>query len=161
MEDDKINDSEPHFFSLITSLIFCDQIDYWIGNPSVELITGTIFFRKEDDANLKKHLTVKKINFNEIFHDLKKREITSNILLVAPIPIDKNFFEFGDFIKKWEKEILELRIIQTSMSRSYGVLICFASSEASQRFYWDVQGKQYNNLEPFLCFLKEVTNVKK
>jgi len=161
MDDDKKDDVESHFFSLICSLITCDQIDYWIGNPSVELITGTIFFRKDEDQSQKKHLTLKNINFNEVVDELRKKEIETNILLVAPMPIDKNFFEFGDFIKDWENEILEMRIIQTSMSRSYGVLICFSSNETSQKFYWHFQGKKYNDLEPFICFLKEVINVKK
>lgn len=161
MDEDKKDDAENHFFSLICSLISCEQIDYWIGNPSVELISGTIFFPKEEDHSQKKHINMKNINFNEVINELRKKEIETNILLVAPLPIDKNFFEFGDFIKDWEKEILELRIIQTSMSRSYGVLICFTGNETCQKFYWEFQGKKYNNLEPFICFLKEVINVIK
>ena len=91
--------------------------------------------------------------------ELQQKKIETNILLVAPIPIDKNFFEFGDFIQNWENDILELRIIQTSLSKSYGVLICFSSIAASQKFYADYQGRQFNDLEPYVCFLKEVMNV--
>ena len=162
MDNDKKNSEENDFFSLYYSLIYCDQIDYWIGNPSVELITGTIFFRKDEELieELKEFKKLKPKSFNDILEELRKKTIETNILLVAPLPIDKNFFEFGDFIQNNENDILEMRIIKTSLSKSYGVLICFSSIEASQLFYLQYQGKQFNNLEPFVCFLKEVINVK-
>lgn len=157
MEVEKTHIEENDFFHLYYSLILCDQIDYWIGNPSVELITGTIFFPKDETFHEPKQLKQK--SFSEILIELQRKNIETNILLVAPIPIEKNFFEFGDFIQNFENEILELRIIQTSLSKSYGVLICFSSKDISQKFYSLFQGKQFNNLEPYVCFLKEVIHV--
>lgn len=146
---------EKDLFELYHTFLNMEEIDYWIGNPSVELITGTIFFEK--NQNFESNLI--KSPLNEILEELESKNINSNILLVAPIPINKNFFEFADFIQKWENEILELRIIQTSLIKSYGVLICFYTIEGCQQFYSNFQGKPFNNLEPFLCLLKEVLDV--
>ena len=157
MELEKSHPEENDFFHLYYSLLLCDHIDYWIGNPSVELITGTIFFPKEENFYEPKQLKQK--SFVEILTELQQKNVDTNILLVAPIPIEKNFFEFGDFIQSFENEILELRIIQTSLSKSYGVLICFSSTEISKKFYSLFQGKQFNNLEPYVCFLREVIHV--
>lgn len=146
---------EEDLFNLYSSFLCMEQIDYWIGNPSVELITGTIFFEKNSEHQKNK------MNFKENLLEIKNKPIQTNVLIVAPIPINKNFFEFADFIQKWEEEILELRIIQTSLTKSYGVLICFHSNDACQEFYLKFQGKPFNDLEPYLCLLKEVIDVRK
>lgn len=147
MEDD--NEFPPFDYFSILKL---EEIDYWIGNPAVELISGSLIFRESQEFPAP-------TSFAAILDVLKNRKLMSNVLLVLPIPIKKNFFEFVDFIQESQNEILEMRILKTSISKAYGVLLCFDGEEGAEKFYRSFLGKRFNSLEEEICLLKEVVNV--
>lgn len=147
------NDNELLSFDY-SSILKLEEIDYWIGNPAVELISGSLIFRESPDFPTS-------TSFSSILDILNNRKLISNVLLVLPIPIQKNFFEFVDFIQESQNEILEMRILKTSLSKAYGILLCFDGEEGAEKFYRSFLGKRFNSLEEEICLLKEVINVHK
>lgn len=141
---------------LVILILIYTKFTWIIGNPSVELISGTVYFRKNSESD---EIYDSSTDINLIFTQLKKRFILSNVLLVLPIPIQKNFFEFAEFIQEEEKEILEMRILKTSIPKAYGVLICFSGPIYADKFYKKYLGKHYINFEDDICLIKEVINV--
>ena len=89
----------------------------------------------------------------------KQIEIHSKVLAVLGIPTNKSLFEFCDMIKKYENQIIEMRVLKTSTPRYYATIICFSSIEQSREFYGEFFLKKFNALEEEMCFLKEVQQI--
>jgi hypothetical protein len=77
------------------------SLEFWHGNPSVELISGKLYF--------------------------SQNQTETNILAVISIPENQEATEFSEFSQKYHKGIKEIRILKTSISNYYTQLIIFES----------------------------------
>ncbi|XP_053500869.1 BRCA1-associated protein [Ictalurus furcatus] len=113
-----------------------DQISFFSGNPSVEIIHGIMHLYKtnkmtslKEDVRRSAMLCVLSVSTTMTSHDLMK--------FVAP---------FNDVME-------HMKIIRDSMPNQYMVLIKFATQADADSFYTTCNGRQFNSIEDAVCQL--------
>ena len=100
-----------------------DDIEYWYGNPSIEVCKGEIQICSE----------------------------ITNCFCIIDIPTSLVIQDICDFLKPFIPSIHELRILRSSSSKFYYCAVLLQHTSESLNFLQEFEGKQYNEIEPNTC----------
>jgi BRCA1-associated protein len=123
-----------------------DKIEFFSGNPSVEVSNGIIHLYRDDKFDLHDH-----------FSKPAKR---SDMVCVMAVPANMPIADFVSFTGPCQKNITNMRIIRDSSPNRYMVIIKYKDQAAADEFYTIFNGTKYNSLEPELCHILYVAQVE-
>jgi len=123
-----------------------EKIDFFSGNPSVEVTNGVIHLYRDN-----------KIELHD-YHSLPKKQ--SAMVCVLAVPATMTVYDFIKFTNPCQKSITNMRIIRDSSPNKYMVIIKFTDIPAATEFYKTFNGCQYNSLEPEACHILFVADVE-
>lgn len=130
------------------------KLEFWAGNPSVELINGELTIEPFSDFQK---------NYNAFEWELQSfRQQGGRYLCCYNVPVHVSAIEFGEFIspKKSEftREILHLRVLKGTGKETYIMLIKMTSNESAMAFINRYHCKPFSDIDPEKCHLSVLTN---
>jgi len=121
------------------------DLEFWIGNPSVDLISGVLHFYPYVLSSKKSDV---------------KDEIRSNILSIVSIPNSKEVTELYELFKGFHNDIQVMRVLRTSYTYNYAIIIKFNTAETAHNFYARYNNKRFNSIENEVCIIREIERVE-
>lgn len=116
-----------------------DKYLFFSGNPTVEVIKGTIhLFNDTENSEVK-------------FKKLPKRR--SRILCAVAVPSWMNISDFFTFCGKHSKNFEHVRILCDSSPNRYMAVIKFINQKFADAFYMEYTGKEFSSLGTEACYL--------
>ncbi|KAK2823305.1 hypothetical protein Q7C36_019905 [Tachysurus vachellii] len=113
-----------------------DQISFFSGNPSVEIIHGIMHFYKTNKMT-----------------SLKEDVRRSAMLCVLSVPTTMTSHDLMKFVASFNDVMEHMKIIRDSTPNQYMVLIKFATQADADSFYTACNGRQFNSIEDAVCQL--------
>ncbi|XP_012279850.1 BRCA1-associated protein [Orussus abietinus] len=121
-----------------------DQINFFSGNPFVEVTKGILHLFKEDELTE--------------MHQAAER---SHTICILSVPATMTCHDLLTFTAACHQDIKHFRILRDSSPNQYMSLITFRSAVAASEFYETFNGVPYNSLEPdVVCHLVFVSRVE-
>ncbi|KAF7701074.1 BRCA1-associated protein [Silurus meridionalis] len=113
-----------------------DQISFFSGNPSVEIIHGIMHLYKTNKMT-----------------SLKEDVRRSAMLCVLTVPTTMTSHDLMKFVAPFNEVMEHMKIIRDSTPNQYMVLIKFATQADADSFYINCNGRQFNSIEDAVCQL--------
>ncbi|TSM28100.1 BRCA1-associated protein [Bagarius yarrelli] len=113
-----------------------DQISFFSGNPSVEIIHGIMHLYKTNKMT-----------------SLKEDVRRSAMLCVLSVPTTMTSHDLMKFVAPYNEVMEHMKIIRDSTPNQYMVLIKFATQADADSFYTTCNGRQFNSIEDAVCQL--------
>lgn len=127
-----------------TSCNVADQINFFSGNPFVEVTKGILHLFKEDELT-----------------DVQCAATRSNTICMLSVPATMTCHDVLTFTAACHQNIQHFRILRDDNPDQYMALITFRNSAAASEFYETFNGAPYNSLEPdVVCHLVFVSKVE-
>jgi BRCA1-associated protein len=139
---------------------------YYLGNPQIELIEGTIVYRRNhyNLGNEKEHeydeheLEIIKQKIWELNN--KNEVISGNELLAINIPNKIAINEFLNMVNIYFSYIQQIRVLKSSIPNIYNIYLQFKNREYSNIFYNTFNYVKFNPIEKEYIILCEVEELK-
>ncbi|EAS04844.2 Zn-finger in ubiquitin-hydrolase (macronuclear) [Tetrahymena thermophila SB210] len=142
----------------IKRLLIEDEIDYWIGNPVVQIIHGQLILDKDTQNSLVFNASIEDliVQRRQIIQNDKERNY--NALVVLGIQNSKSPLEICEFFKEQQHStnITEIRVIKTTSNIIYGMILFFSSCEICNEFLNKNFGQRFNTIEEDVCILRPI-----
>ncbi|KAF5906861.1 BRCA1-associated protein, partial [Clarias magur] len=113
-----------------------DQISFYSGNPSVEIIHGIMHLYKTN-------------KMTSLTEDVRR----SAMLCVLSVPTTMTSHDLMKFVAPFNDVMEHMKIIRDSTPNQYMVLIKFATQPDADSFYTTSNGRQFNSIEDAVCQL--------
>ncbi|NP_001083360.1 BRCA1 associated protein S homeolog [Xenopus laevis] len=113
-----------------------EQITFFSGNPSVEIVHGIMHLYKTNKMTL-----------------LKEDVRRSAMLCILTVPATMTSHDLMKFVASFSEVIEHMKIIRDSTPNQYMVLIKFSSQADADGFYMANNGRQFNSIEEDVCQL--------
>ncbi|XP_069789489.1 BRCA1-associated protein isoform X2 [Narcine bancroftii] len=113
-----------------------DQISFFSGNSSVEVVHGIMHLYKTDKMT-----------------SLKEDVRRSAMLCILTIPATMTSHDLMRFVAPFDDSIEHMKIIRDSTPNQYMVLVKFYSQAEADGFYTACNGRQFNSIEEDVCQL--------
>uniref|UniRef100_A0A8B9GD59 BRCA1-associated protein n=1 Tax=Amazona collaria TaxID=241587 RepID=A0A8B9GD59_9PSIT len=113
-----------------------DQISFFSGNPSVEIVHGIMHLYKTNKMT-----------------SLKEDVRRSAMLCILTVPATMTSHDLMKFVASFYEVIEHMKIIRDSTPNQYMVLIKFSSQADADSFYMACNGRQFNSIEEDVCQL--------
>lgn len=113
-----------------------DQISFFSGNPSVEIVHGIMHLYKTN-------------KMTSLTEDVRR----SAMLCVLTVPTTMTSHDLMKFVAPFNDVMEHMKIIRDSMPNQYMVLIKFRSQPDADSFYTACNGRQFNSIEDAVCQL--------
>nr|AAS20335.1 IMP protein [Xenopus laevis] len=113
-----------------------EQITFFSGNPSVEIVHGLMHLYKTNKMTL-----------------LKEDVRRSPMLCILTVPAAMTSHDLMKFVASFNEVIDHMKIIRDSTPNQYMVLIKFSSQADADSFYMANNGRQFNSIEEDVCQL--------
>ncbi|XP_068937522.1 BRCA1-associated protein isoform X2 [Petaurus breviceps papuanus] len=113
-----------------------DQISFFSGNPSVEIVHGIMHLYKTNKMT-----------------SLKEDVRRSAMLCVLTVPATMTSHDLMKFVAPFNEVIEHMKIIRDSTPNQYMVLIKFSAQADADSFYMACNGRQFNSIEEDVCQL--------
>ncbi|XP_029427542.1 BRCA1-associated protein isoform X2 [Rhinatrema bivittatum] len=113
-----------------------DQISFFSGNPSVEIVHGIMHLYKTNKMT-----------------SLKEDVRRSAMLCILTVPATMTSHDLMKFVASFNEVIEHMKIIRDSTPNQYMVLIKFSSQADADSFYMACNGRQFNSIEEDVCQL--------
>ncbi|XP_036028024.1 BRCA1-associated protein [Onychomys torridus] len=113
-----------------------DQISFFSGNPSVEIVHGIMHLYKTNKMT-----------------SLKEDVRRSAMLCVLTVPATMTSHDLMKFVAPFNDVIEQMKIIRDSTPNQYMVLIKFSAQTDADSFYMACNGRQFNSIEDDVCQL--------
>ncbi|XP_027431393.1 BRCA1-associated protein isoform X1 [Callorhinus ursinus] len=132
-----------------------DQISFFSGNPSVEIVHGIMHLYKTKSPLgnseysgrlLGSHLLNKMTSLKE---DVRR----SAMLCILTVPATMTSHDLMKFVAPFNEVIEQMKIIRDSTPNQYMVLIKFSAQADADSFYMACNGRQFNSIEDDVCQL--------
>ncbi|XP_014470820.1 PREDICTED: BRCA1-associated protein [Dinoponera quadriceps] len=121
-----------------------DQINFFSGNPFVEVTKGIIHLFKEDELT-----------------EMHCAADRSHTICMLSVPATMTCHDLLTFTAACHQDIQHFRILRDGNPNQYMALITFRSSSAASEFYETFNGAPYNSLEPdVVCHMVFVSKVE-
>ncbi|MEE6503897.1 hypothetical protein FKM82_005005 [Ascaphus truei] len=116
-----------------------EQITFFSGNPSVEIVHGIMHLYKTNKMT-----------------SLKEDVRRSAMLCVLTVPATMTSHDLMKFVAPFNEVIEHMKIIRDSTPNQYMVLVKFSSQADADSFYMSSNGRQFNSIEEDVCQLAYV-----
>lgn len=113
-----------------------DQISFFSGNPSVEIVHGIMHLYKTNKMT-----------------SLKEDVRRSAMLCILTVPATMTSHDLMKFVAPFNEVIEQMKIIRDSTPNQYMVLIKFSAQTDADSFYMACNGRQFNSIEDDVCQL--------
>uniref|UniRef100_A0A8C9AVI9 BRCA1-associated protein n=1 Tax=Prolemur simus TaxID=1328070 RepID=A0A8C9AVI9_PROSS len=113
-----------------------DQISFFSGNPSVEIVHGIMHLYKTNKMT-----------------SLKEDVRRSAMLCILTVPATMTSHDLMKFVAPFNEVIEQMKIIRDSTPNQYMVLIKFSAQADADSFYIACNGRQFNSIEDDVCQL--------
>ncbi|XP_057599857.1 BRCA1-associated protein [Hippopotamus amphibius kiboko] len=113
-----------------------DQISFFSGNPSVEIVHGIMHLYKTNKMT-----------------SLKEDVRRSAMLCILTVPATMTSHDLMKFVAPFNEVIEQMKIIRDSTPNQYMVLIKFSAQADADSFYMACNGRQFNSIEDDVCQL--------
>ncbi|XP_048412001.1 BRCA1-associated protein isoform X2 [Stegostoma tigrinum] len=113
-----------------------DQISFFSGNSSVEVVHGIMHLYKTDKMT-----------------SLKEDVRRSAMLCILTVPATMTSHDLMRFVAPFDDSIEHMKIIRDSTPNQYMVLVKFCSQAEADSFYTACNGRQFNSIEDDVCQL--------
>ncbi|XP_016778102.1 BRCA1-associated protein isoform X2 [Pan troglodytes] len=113
-----------------------DQISFFSGNPSVEIVHGIMHLYKTNKMT-----------------SLKEDVRRSAMLCILTVPAAMTSHDLMKFVAPFNEVIEQMKIIRDSTPNQYMVLIKFSAQADADSFYMTCNGRQFNSIEDDVCQL--------
>ncbi|XP_066545203.1 BRCA1-associated protein isoform X2 [Amia ocellicauda] len=113
-----------------------DQISFFSGNPSVEIVHGIIHLYKTN-------------KMTSLTEDVRR----SAMLCILTVPATMTSHDLMRFVAHFNDVIEHMKIIRDSTPNQYMVLIKFSAQADADSFYTTCNGRQFNSIEDAVCQL--------
>uniref|UniRef100_A0A8C9T8Q3 BRCA1-associated protein n=1 Tax=Scleropages formosus TaxID=113540 RepID=A0A8C9T8Q3_SCLFO len=113
-----------------------DQISFFSGNPSVEIVHGIMHLYKTN-------------KMTSLTEDVRR----SAMLCVLTVPATMTSHDLMKFVAPFNDVMEHMKIIRDSTPNQYMVLIKFSSQADADSFYMACNGRQFNSIEEAVCQL--------
>ncbi|XP_055002588.1 BRCA1-associated protein [Sorex araneus] len=113
-----------------------DQISFFSGNPSVEIVHGIMHLYKTNKMT-----------------SLKEDVRRSAMLCILTVPATMTSHDLMKFVAPFNEVIEQMKIIRDSTPNQYMVLIKFSAQTDADSFYIACNGRQFNSIEDDVCQL--------
>ncbi|XP_054298127.1 BRCA1-associated protein isoform X2 [Pongo pygmaeus] len=113
-----------------------DQISFFSGNPSVEIVHGIMHLYKTNKMT-----------------SLKEDVRRSAMLCILTVPAAMTSHDLMKFVAPFNEVIEQMKIIRDSTPNQYMVLIKFSAQADADSFYMACNGRQFNSIEDDVCQL--------
>ncbi|XP_055511799.1 BRCA1-associated protein isoform X1 [Leucoraja erinacea] len=113
-----------------------DQISFFSGNSSVEVVHGIMHLYKTDKMT-----------------SLKEDVRRSAMLCILTVPATMTSHDLMRFVAPFDDSIEHMKIIRDSTPNQYMVLVKFCSQAEADSFYTACNGRQFNSIEEDVCQL--------
>ncbi|XP_032095751.1 BRCA1-associated protein isoform X5 [Sapajus apella] len=113
-----------------------DQISFFSGNPSVEIVHGIMHLYKTNKMT-----------------SLKEDVRRSAMLCILTVPAAMTSHDLMKFVAPFNEVIEQMKIIRDSTPNQYMVLIKFSTQADADSFYMACNGRQFNSIEDDVCQL--------
>ncbi|KAG7202365.1 hypothetical protein KM043_018691 [Ampulex compressa] len=121
-----------------------DQINFFSGNPFVEVTKGILHLFKEDELT-----------------EMHCAADRSHTICILSVPATMTCHDLLTFTAACHQDIQYFRIIRDGNPNQYMALITFRSATAASEFYETFNGAPYNSLEPdVVCHMVFVSRVE-
>ncbi|XP_040202410.1 BRCA1-associated protein isoform X2 [Rana temporaria] len=118
------------------SKLLPEQITFFSGNPSVEIVHGIMHLYKTNKMT-----------------SLKEDVRRSAMLCILTVPAAMTSHDLMKFVAPFNEVIEHMKIIRDSTPNQYMVLIKFSSQAEADSFYIESNGRQFNSIEDDVCQL--------
>lgn len=118
------------------SKLLPDQITFFSGNPSVEIVHGIMHLYKTNKMT-----------------SLKEDVRRSAMLCILTVPSTMTSHDLMKFVAPFNEVIEHMKIIRDSTPNQYMVLIKFSCQTDADSFYMASNGRQFNSIEDDVCQL--------
>ncbi|MBN3314847.1 BRAP protein, partial [Atractosteus spatula] len=113
-----------------------DQISFFSGNPSVEIVHGIMHLYKTNKmTSLTEHVR------------------RSAMLCILAVPAAMTSHDLMKFVAPFNEVMEHMKIIRDSTPNQYMVLLKFSSQADADSFYTNCNGRQFNSIEDAVCQL--------
>lgn len=113
-----------------------DQISFFSGNPSVEIVHGIMHLYKTN-------------KMTSLTEDVRR----SAMLCILTVPTTMTSHDLMKFVAPFNDVMEHMKIIQDSMPNQYMVLVKFRIQADADSFYTTCNGRQFNSIEDAVCQL--------
>ncbi|KAL7846719.1 hypothetical protein SRHO_G00216990 [Serrasalmus rhombeus] len=113
-----------------------DQISFYSGNPSVEIVHGIMHLYKTN-------------KMTSLTEDVRR----SAMLCVLTVPTTMTSHDLMKFVAPFNDVMEHMKIIRDSTPNQYMVLIKFSTQADADSFYTACNGRQFNSIEDAVCQL--------
>ncbi|XP_016362501.1 BRCA1-associated protein-like isoform X1 [Sinocyclocheilus anshuiensis] len=113
-----------------------DQISFFSGNPSVEIVHGIMHLYKTN-------------KMTSLTEDMRR----SAMLCILTVPTTMTSHDLMKFVAPFNDVMEHMKIIRDSMPNQYMVLVKFRSQADADSFYTACNGRQFNSIEDAVCQL--------
>ncbi|KAK9968786.1 hypothetical protein ABG768_003094 [Culter alburnus] len=113
-----------------------DQISFFSGNPSVEIVHGIMHLYKTN-------------KMTSLTEDVRR----SAMLCVLTVPTTMTSHDLMKFVAPYNDVMEHMKIIRDSTPNQYMVLVKFRSQADADSFYTTSNGRQFNSIEDAVCQL--------
>lgn len=113
-----------------------DQISFFSGNPSVEIVHGIMHLYKTNKMT-----------------SLKEDVRRSAMLCILTVPATMTSHDLMKFVASFYEVIEHMKIIRDSTPNQYMALIKFSTQADADSFYMMCNGRQFNSIEEDVCQL--------
>ncbi|XP_026888079.2 BRCA1-associated protein [Electrophorus electricus] len=113
-----------------------DQISFFSGNPSVEIVHGIMHLYKTNKMT-----------------SLTEEVRRSAMLCVLTVPTTMTSHDLMKFVAPFNDVMEHMKIIRDSTPNQYMVLIKFSTQADADSFYTACNGRQFNSIEDAVCQL--------
>ncbi|KAG7476626.1 hypothetical protein MATL_G00084920 [Megalops atlanticus] len=113
-----------------------DQISFFSGNPSVEIVHGIMHLYKTN-------------KMTSLTEDVRR----SAMLCVLTVPATMTSHDLMKFVAPFNDVMEHMKIIRDSTPNQYMVLIKFSTQADADSFYTTCNGRQFNSIEDAVCQL--------
>ncbi|XP_067329183.1 BRCA1-associated protein isoform X2 [Anolis sagrei] len=113
-----------------------DQISFFSGNPSVEIVHGIMHLYKTNKMT-----------------SLKEDVRRSAMLCILTVPATMTSHDLMKFVASFYDVIEHMKIIRDSTPNQYMALIKFSTQADADSFYIACNGRQFNSIEEDVCQL--------
>uniref|UniRef100_A0A8C1BL59 BRCA1-associated protein n=1 Tax=Cyprinus carpio carpio TaxID=630221 RepID=A0A8C1BL59_CYPCA len=113
-----------------------DQISFFSGNPSVEIVHGIMHLYKTN-------------KMTSLTEDVRR----SAMLCILTVPTTMTSHDLMKFVAPFNDVMEHMKIIRDSTPNQYMVLVKFRSQADADSFYTACNGRQFNSIEDAVCQL--------
>jgi hypothetical protein len=154
------NEKNLQYYSYVREAMEQKEMSYWMGNPSVEIISGVISLKPGLDMDTSTSLD----SYEAYLQEYRRMALGSPMkrvrtLVMLGIPNSKSPIEACEKLAPYFEWIVEMRVVKANCFRYYALLVLVRDEVLTDKLLREVMGEEYNGVEIERILLREMSEV--